>query len=259
MFMQNHNAIDVENLTCGYGEHVILKKISFSVPARELMFIVGASGCGKSTLLRTMIGLLEPQGGKISYFGKNFIRADQEHRQAILKTFGVLYQNNALWSSMSVAENVALPMRMFTKLDDAAITALVRLKLSLVGLDPSGAMMPSDLSGGMRKRAGLARALALDPELLFLDEPTAGLDPISAAAFDELIKDLSDSLDLTVFMITHDLDTLYEITDRVAVIADKKVVATAPVRELEHNKHPWIQEYFLGPRGRAAAKVKTEA
>jgi phospholipid/cholesterol/gamma-HCH transport system ATP-binding protein len=173
----------------------------------------------------------------------------------------VLFQQGALFSNLTVTENVAAPLFEHTNLSRQEIYDLANLKIALVGLGPeAGVLKPAELSGGMRKRAGLARALALDPELLFLDEPTAGLDPISAAAFDELIEDLSDSLDLTVFMITHDLDTLYEITDRVAVLADKHVVAIAPVRELEKSDHPWIKEYFLGPRGRAAgAKARTEA
>ncbi|NBU28010.1 MAG: ATP-binding cassette domain-containing protein, partial [Caulobacteraceae bacterium] len=166
---------------------------------------------------------------------------------------GVLFQQGALFSSLTVQENVAAPLHEHSRLSRAEIRDLAELKIALVGLPPrAGSLKPAELSGGMRKRAGLARALAFDPELLFLDEPTAGLDPIGAAAFDELIEDLSRSLGLTVFMITHDLDSLYTITDRVAVLADKKVVAVEPVRVLEHSEHPWIQEYFLGPRGRAA-------
>jgi phospholipid/cholesterol/gamma-HCH transport system ATP-binding protein len=171
----------------------------------------------------------------------------------IERRWGVLFQQGALFSNLTVRENVAAPLWEHTRLPRSEIDALADLKIALVGLKlEHGDLKPSELSGGMRKRVGLARALALDPELLFLDEPTAGLDPIGAAAFDELILDLSRSLTLTVFMITHDLDTLYAITDRVAVLADKRVVATAPVRELEKSDHPWIQEYFLGPRGRAA-------
>jgi phospholipid/cholesterol/gamma-HCH transport system ATP-binding protein len=167
----------------------------------------------------------------------------------------VLFQQGALFSNLTVRENVAAPMHEHTDFPAKLIDELANLKIALTGLAPeAGDRKPSELSGGMRKRAGLARAMALDPELLFLDEPTAGLDPIGAAAFDELIADLSDSLGLTVFMITHDLDSLYAICDRVAVIADKKIVAVAPIHELEHSDHPWIKEYFLGPRGRAADK-----
>jgi phospholipid/cholesterol/gamma-HCH transport system ATP-binding protein len=234
--------------------------LSLTVNRGEVMGVVGGSGAGKSVLLNTVIGLRSPQAGVVKIFGQDLDRASTAKWDAIERSWGVLFQQGALFSNLTVKENVAAPMQEHTRLSAKLISELAELKIALAGLPPeAGALKPAELSGGMIKRASLARALALDPELLFLDEPTAGLDPISAAAFDELIKDLSDSLDLTVFMITHDLDTLYEITDRVAVIADKKVVATAPVRELEHADHPWIREYFLGPRGRAAAKVKTEA
>ena len=239
---------------------ILVDGLDIAAQRGEVLGVVGGSGAGKSVLLNTIIGLRNPQAGTVRVFGQDIERASRRRWTAIERLWGVLFQQGALFSNLTVRENVAAPMFEHTTLSRKEIYDLSDLKIALVGLGPeAGDLKPAELSGGMRKRAGLARALALDPELLFLDEPTAGLDPISAAAFDELIKDLSDSLDLTVFMITHDLDTLYEITDRVAVIADKKVVATAPVRELEHNKHPWIQEYFLGPRGRAAAKVKTEA
>jgi phospholipid/cholesterol/gamma-HCH transport system ATP-binding protein len=197
----------------------------------------------------------------IKVFGQDTAHVSERRWMAIERRWGVLFQQGALFSNLTVQENVAAPMFEHTDLPRKEIYELADLKIALVGLRPdSGALKPAELSGGMRKRAGLARALALDPELLFLDEPTAGLDPISAAAFDDLIRELSDSLDLSVFMITHDLDTLYAITDRVAVLADKKIVADAPVRELEKSNHPWIREYFLGPRGRAAAaKAETEA
>jgi len=198
----------------------------------------------------------------VRVFGQELQQASKRRWSAIERSWGVLFQQGALFSNLTVRENVAAPMFEHTDMDRKRVFELADLKIALVGLEPeAGVLKPAELSGGMRKRAGLARALALDPELLFLDEPTAGLDPIGAAAFDELIKNLSESLDLTVFMITHDLDTLYEITDRVAVIADKQVVATAPVGELEQSEHPWIREYFLGPRGRAAqsARKKTEA
>jgi phospholipid/cholesterol/gamma-HCH transport system ATP-binding protein len=253
-------AVEVHGLISEFGDNLVHDGLDITVKRGEVLGVVGGSGAGKSVLLNTIIGLRNPQGGTVKVFGQDIERASRRRWSAIERRWGVLFQQGALFSNLTVRENVAAPMFEHTKLSRKDIYDLSDLKIALVGLGPeAGSLKPAELSGGMRKRAGLARALALDPELLFLDEPTAGLDPISAAAFDELIKDLSDSLDLTVFMITHDLDTLYEITDRVAVIADKKVVATAPVRTLEHNKHPWIQEYFLGPRGRAAAKVKTEA
>ncbi|MGZ6037832.1 MAG: ABC transporter ATP-binding protein [Phenylobacterium sp.] len=253
-------AVEVRGLVSAFGDNIVHEGLDITVERGEVLGVVGGSGAGKSVLLNTIIGLRSPQGGTIKVFGQDIERASRRRWTAIERLWGVLFQQGALFSNLTVRENVAAPMFEHTTLPRNEIYGLSDLKIALVGLPPNaGDLKPAELSGGMRKRAGLARALALDPELLFLDEPTAGLDPISAAAFDELIKDLSDSLDLTVFMITHDLDTLYEITDRVAVIADKKVVATAPVRELEHNNHPWIKEYFLGPRGRAAAKVKTEA
>jgi phospholipid/cholesterol/gamma-HCH transport system ATP-binding protein len=250
-------AVEVRGLVSAFDDHVIHEGLDLTLNHGEVLGVVGGSGAGKSVLLNTIIGLREPQAGVVKVFGQDIERASRRRWAAIERRWGVLFQQGALFSNLTVQENVAAPMFEHTNLPRQEIYQLADLKIALVGLGPeAGGLKPSELSGGMRKRAGLARALALDPQLLFLDEPTAGLDPISAAAFDELIKDLSDSLDLTVFMITHDLDTLYEITDRVAVIADKHVVATAPVQELEHADHPWIKEYFLGPRGRAAGHKK---
>jgi phospholipid/cholesterol/gamma-HCH transport system ATP-binding protein len=222
--------------------------------------VVGGSGAGKSVLLNTIIGLKQPEAGSVRIFGVDLEHATRRRWDEINRRWGVLFQQGALFSNLTVRENVAAPMFEHSQLSKNQIYELAELKIGLVGLPAQAVeLKPAELSGGMRKRAGLARAMALDPELLFLDEPTAGLDPIGAAAFDTLIKDLSDSLNLTVFMITHDVDTLYEITDRVAVLADRKVVAVAPVRELETSDHPWIREYFLGPRGRAAAAARREA
>ena len=247
--------VEVIDLKSQYGDHVIHDGVNLSVKRGEVLGVVGGSGAGKSVLLNTIIGLKDPDGGEIKIFGKNTAQASNRQMSAIERRWGVLFQQGALFSNLSVRDNVAAPMFEHTRMPKSQIYELSELKIALVGLPPNaGDLKPSELSGGMRKRAGLARALALDPELLFLDEPTSGLDPIGAAAFDELILDLSKSLGLTVFMITHDLDSLYAITDRVAVLADKKIVAVAPVRELEHSDHPWIKEYFLGPRGRAVVE-----
>ena len=248
--------IEVRGLVSEFGDNVIHQDLDLTIPRGEVVGVVGGSGAGKSVLLNTIIGLREPQAGSVRIFGQDIRYAKRRQWTAIERRWGVLFQAGALWSNLTVKENVAAPMFEHTAMKKDEVGELADLKIALAGLPAgTGALKPSELSGGMIKRAGLARALALDPELLFLDEPTSGLDPISAAAFDELIHDLSKSLRLTVFMITHDLDSLYTITDQVAVIADKKVVAMAPVRELEHSDHPWIKSYFQGARGRAAAKM----
>ncbi len=253
-------AIVVKDLVSAFGENVIHKGLDLVVQRGDVQGVVGGSGTGKSVLLNTVIGLKAPDGGTVQVFGQDIQNASRRRWSAVERSWGVMFQQGALFSNLTVRENVAAPMYEHTNMPKRVIMELAELKIALVGLKPEAAnLKPSELSGGMRKRAGLARALALDPELLFLDEPTAGLDPIGAAAFDELIKDLSDSLDLTVFMITHDLDSLYAITDRVAVLADKKVVANAPVQDLEKSDHPWIREYFLGPRGRAARTSASRA
>lgn len=248
--------IEIRDLVSAFGDRVIHDHLNLDVRRGEVLAVVGGSGTGKSVLLNTIIGLKRPEGGQITVFGQNIHQSTRRTWSDIERRWGVLFQQGALFSNLSVRENVASPLYEHTKLSRSEARELADLRIGLVGLPPeAGSLKPSELSGGMRKRAGLARALVMDPELLFLDEPTAGLDPIGAAAFDEMITDLSRSLDLTVFMITHDLDSLYTITDRVAVLADKKVVAVAPVEELETSDHPWIKEYFLGPRGRAAAKT----
>ena len=247
--------IEVRGLVSRYGDYVVHDGLDLTIPRGQVVGVVGGSGAGKSVLLNTIIGLREPQGGTVRVFGRDIRYARRRVWTAIERKWGVLFQQGALWSNLTVRENVAAPMFEHTDLPKAQICELADLKIALTGLPAgTGALKPSELSGGMVKRASLARALALDPELLFLDEPTAGLDPIGAAAFDSLIGELSRSLKLTVFMITHDLDSLYTITDQVAVIAEKKVVAMAPVRELEHSDQPWINSYFHGPRGRAAAE-----
>ncbi|HJV41176.1 ABC transporter ATP-binding protein [Caulobacter sp.] len=252
--------IEVRGLVSRFGDHVVHDGLDLKVERGEVLGVVGGSGTGKSVLLNSIIGLKPPDGGQVRLFGGDMKTASRRRWSSIERRWGVLFQQGALFSNLTVRENVSAPLHEHTRLPRGEIDEIADLKIAMVGLPAHAALLkPAELSGGMRKRAGLARALAMDPELLFLDEPTAGLDPISAAAFDELLKDLSDSLDLTVFMITHDLDTLYAITDRVAVIADKKVVAVAPVRELERSEHPWIKKYFLGPRGRAAASAEDRA
>ncbi|MBL8771818.1 MAG: ABC transporter ATP-binding protein [Phenylobacterium sp.] len=253
-------AIEVRGLRTAFGDHVVHDNLDLVVPRGEVLGVVGGSGTGKSVLLNSIIGLQQPAAGSIRVFGQELRRANESAWSELERSWGVLFQGGALFSNLTVRENVAAPMFEHTAMSRREAYELADVKIAMVGLRPeAGALKPAELSGGMKKRAGLARALALDPELLFLDEPTSGLDPVGAAAFDELIADLAASLDLTVFMITHDLDSLYEITDRVAVLADKHVVANAPVRELEASDHPWIREYFLGPRGRAARQARAGA
>jgi phospholipid/cholesterol/gamma-HCH transport system ATP-binding protein len=257
--------IEVEGLVSRFGDWVVHDGLDLVVRRGEVLGVVGGSGAGKTVLLKSLIGLKEPDGGVVKIFGRNLDTASMAEWDAIERNWGVLFQSGALFTNLTVTENVEAPMiehsRSMTehaRLSRAMIGRMAELKIALAGLPPeAGALKPSELSGGMVKRAGLARALALDPELLFLDEPTSGLDPIGAAAFDELIAGLHASLGLTVFMITHDLDSLYQICDRVAVIADKKVVAIGTVDELQQSDHPWVRQYFSGPRGRAAAMAHT--
>ncbi len=245
--------IDVEGLTTRFGDFVVHENLDLKVREGEILGVVGGSGTGKSVLMRAIIGLKPPSRGTVKVFGVDYYGADDAAREAIEQRWGVLFQGGALFSSMTVAQNVMAPIREHLRLPDELIKDIAALKISMSGLpEEAGAKYPSELSGGMRKRAGLARALALDPEIVFLDEPTAGLDPIGAAKFDELIVNLKESLGLTVFMVTHDLDTLHATCDRVAVLAEKRVIACGPLDEIRRTDHPWIQEYFSGPRGRAA-------
>ena len=248
--------VQVRGLLSQFGEQVIHENLDLDVDRGEILGVVGGSGTGKTVLLNTILGLKDPEGGSVTVFGNDRSEMTRAQVAAVERNTGVLFQNGALFSALTVLQNVAAPLIEHTRLSKDMINELAEMKIAMVGLKPEAHhLKPAELSGGMRKRVGLARALSLDPELLFLDEPTAGLDPIGAAAFDELIRNLSDDLGLTVFMITHDLDSLYAITDKVAVLADKQVVAKAPVRELEQSDHPWIREYFLGPRGRAGSKA----
>lgn len=247
--------IEVRGLLSQFGDRVIHQDLDLDVKRGEVLGVVGGSGTGKTVLLNSIIGLKQPEGGSIKLFGYERDVMSKAEAAEIERRTGVLFQQGALFSSLTVLDNVASPLVEHTNLSKTAIRELAEMKIAMVGLKPEALYLkPAELSGGMRKRVGLARALALDPELIFLDEPTAGLDPIGAAAFDDLIRQLSDDLDLTVFMITHDLDSLYAICDEVAVLADKRVVEKATVQELERSEHPWIKEYFLGPRGRAAHK-----
>jgi phospholipid/cholesterol/gamma-HCH transport system ATP-binding protein len=250
--------IEVRGLVTRFGTHVVHDGLDLEVRRGEVLGIVGGSGSGKSVLLNSIIGLLKPAEGEIFFDGKARSRFTAQDHLALERRWGVLFQYGALFSALTVRENVMAPMREHLSMGRALMEELADLKISLADLKPeAAAKLPSELSGGMRKRAALARSLALDPDILFLDEPTAGLDPIAAGNFDTLIKELSQTLDLTVVMITHDLDTLHTICDRVAVIAEKRVIANAPLAELTRNPHPWIQEYFGGPRGRAALRSST--
>ncbi|HZS82864.1 MAG TPA: ABC transporter ATP-binding protein [Stellaceae bacterium] len=234
---------------------VVLENLDLEVRRGEVLGVVGASGAGKSVLLRALVGLLRPSSGRITILGEDRAALGAEERRSFDARFGVLFQDGALFSSLSVAQNIQVPLREHLALSDALISELTRLKLAVVGLPVEAALKyPAELSGGMRKRAGLARALALDPELLFLDEPTAGLDPIAAAEFDALIADLKRSMHLTVLMVTHDLDSLAAICDRIAVLVDRRLVV-GTLDELLQHPHPWIRSYFAGPRGRAAQRA----
>jgi phospholipid/cholesterol/gamma-HCH transport system ATP-binding protein len=246
--------IRVRGLVNRFGEQVVHDGLDLDVRPGEILGVVGGSGTGKSVLMRSILGLREPNAGEIEVLGIDARSDSANAHREIERNTGVLFQDGALFSSLTVGENVQVPLKEYHReLPDSLRYELALLKVKLAGL-PADAIskLPSQLSGGMRKRAGLARALALDPPLLFLDEPTAGLDPIGAAAFDHLILTLQQALGLTVFLITHDLDTLYAICDRVAVLADRKVLACAPIEEVERYDHPWVQEYFHGPRARAA-------
>jgi phospholipid/cholesterol/gamma-HCH transport system ATP-binding protein len=246
------NVISLRGIVNRFGRQVVHDGLDFDVRRGEVMGIVGGSGSGKSVLLRTIIGLNKPAEGSIEILGRRLDRLSEGERRRIEEHWGVLFQNGALFSSLTVAENVEAPIKEHTDLPAPLRHEVAEMKIRLVGLAPeAAAKYPSELSGGMKKRAGLARALALDPEILFLDEPTAGLDPIGAAEFDELIGSLQRSLGLTVVMITHDLDSLAAICDRIAVLVDKKI-KVGTLAELQRDNHPWIRDYFHGPRARAA-------
>ncbi len=248
--------IEVRGLRNQFGTQVVHDGLDLDIRRGEIVGVVGGSGSGKSVLLRSIIGLNRPAAGSVRVLGTDMLRASDEQRIAVERRCGVLFQNGALFSSLTVADNVMVPMREHHDLPLALMQRFAALKIALAGLPAdAGAKFPSQLSGGMVKRAALARAIALDPDILFLDEPTAGLDPIGAAAFDQLILTLRESLGLTVFLITHDLDTLYTICDRVAVLSQKRVLIADTLDKVERCDDAWVQEYFQGPRGRAAMRA----
>ena len=248
-------AVRVRGLVNKFGSKTVHEGLDLDMRKGEVLGVIGGSGTGKSVLLRSIVGLHTPNAGEIEVFGQKLNTLSRAERIKLERRWGVMFQDGALFSTMSVRENVMAPMIEHTKIPALLMRELADLKIRLAGLELEAASKrPSDLSGGMRKRAALARALALDPELLFLDEPTAGLDPIGAGKFDELVRSLSNALGLTVFLVTHDLDTLAATCDRIAVLSDGKVLAIGPLDEVRENPHPWIQEYFSGPRGRAAVR-----
>ncbi|MBZ6377087.1 ABC transporter ATP-binding protein [Pacificimonas flava] len=252
--------IEVKGLKNQFGDQVVHEDLDLTVKRGEIIGVVGGSGTGKTVLMRSILGLQPFRDGEITIFGKPVSGLAEREELETRRQFGVLFQNGALFSTLTVAENIQVPLREFFDMTPELMNEIAAYKVGLVGLEANaGPKFPSELSGGMRKRAALARALALDPRLLFLDEPTAGLDPIGATAFDQLILDLKRTLGLTVFLITHDLDTLHTICDRVAVLADKKVLAVDTIENLIEIDHPWIQKYFSGPRGRAALAAATES
>jgi len=245
--------ITIRGLTNRFGKTVVHQGLDLDVLRGEVLGVVGASGSGKSVLLRTIVGLQHPAEGTIDVLGTDVLTADAAHLRNVQNRWGVMFQDGALFSSLTVRENVAAPMRERLGIDAETRRALADLRIAMVGLPASaGDLSPSDLSGGMRKRAGLARALSLDPEILFLDEPTAGLDPIGASEFDALITALQKALGLTVFLVTHDLDTLHATCDRIAVLSEKKVLVTGTMAEMLNVDQPWVHAYFHGPRAHAA-------
>jgi phospholipid/cholesterol/gamma-HCH transport system ATP-binding protein len=237
----------------GFGGRIVHEHVDLDIRRGEVLGLIGGSGAGKSVLLRSILGLCPVRKGEITVMGISLGTASDAEWRSIRLRWGVLFQDGALFSSLTVSENVQVPLREFTRMSPELMDATAAMKIRMVGLpEEAGLLYPAELSGGMRKRAGLARALALDPALLFLDEPTAGLDPVGAEGFDALILSLKEALRLTVCMVTHDLDSLYTVCDRVAVLAEKRICAVGTLEELRAVPHPWIREYFQGPRGRAA-------
>jgi phospholipid/cholesterol/gamma-HCH transport system ATP-binding protein len=249
----NEPVISVRDLVVGFGDVPVLDRLSLDVMRGEILGFVGGSGAGKSVLMRTIIGLLPKRAGRIEVFGTDLHEASEDARQAVERRWGVLFQEGALFSSLNVRQNVQFPIREYLRVSSRLAHEIAVAKLEMVGLSADvGEKYPSELSGGMTKRVALARALALDPDIVFLDEPTSGLDPISAAEFDQLIRTLQRTLGLTVFMVTHDLDSLHTVCDRIAVLADGNVIATGPMATMLASEHPWLKSYFRGKRARVA-------
>jgi phospholipid/cholesterol/gamma-HCH transport system ATP-binding protein len=252
--------IEVRHLVNRFGTQTVHQDLALDLYRGEVLGVVGGSGTGKSVLLRSILGLRQANAGTVRVFGEELLSLSPERRSLLERRFGVLYQRGALFSSLTVTENIALPLIEHAGLSRASAERLAQVKLALVGLPrAAGDKYPTELSGGMIKRAALGRALALEPDILFLDEPTAGLDPIGAAAFDQLILTLRDALGLSVFLVTHDLDTLYTICDRVAVLAEKRVLVADRLDVVAATDNPWIHDYFHGPRGRAAEQAANGA
>ncbi|MCZ8315160.1 ABC transporter ATP-binding protein [Phreatobacter sp.] len=245
--------ISVRDLAIGFGDRLIIDGLDLDVQPGEVLGVVGGSGTGKSVLTRCILGLVPKRRGTIEAFGQNLDGLSRAEHKAVERRWGVLFQHGALFSSLTVKQNIQVPLREYLKLSEPLMDEIARLKIAMVGLRPdAGDKFPSELSGGMIKRAALARALALDPEIVFLDEPTSGLDPIGAEEFDTLIRTLRDTLGLTVYMVTHDLDSLARICDRIAALAEGRVIATGTMADMLRHPHPWLRKYFGGERARAA-------
>jgi len=256
----NDAVISVRDVEVVLNNQAVLDHLSLDVFRGEVLGFVGASGTGKTVLMRTILGLLPKRAGTIEVLGIDLDRASEEERQAVERRWGVLFQQGALFSSLTVIQNVQFPMREYLHLSNRLMDEIATTKLEMVGLKPDVRdKYPAELSGGMIKRVALARALALDPDIVFLDEPTSGLDPIGAGDFDQLIRTLQQTLGLTVYMVTHDLDSLHEICDRIAVLSEGKVIVAGPIATMLESEHPWVKEYFRGKRGRAASTAQAHA